>query len=795
MLDYYLKNYKLSILYILFYVIIISCNTTNLEVNMNKKLEVCPVCKYDLQELDHPDLAYGYNSNIYCDYCSKNMKNNIFFHCTSDRLFHKYGFDLCSPCLSNLNNNMNKEDKDFACYFYNNFYDLNITRTPTIILLQKLIKNHYKKCIDCSHLFYKNDYHPKDEICLGCDNTIKYLDEAFSHTCMLKNKQYYYCEKCFYSPDVLDDGKYRVLKLYDKLTNISKACSSCDNLIEECKFWGLAKKDIFLCNKCLFGGDFNNIINAIKKSQITSSNNLVKSPFQNINYSESNVKTSIFWIIDRELSIYYNYLRQNDYYENGDNTGKGKFMKFIDENDFEEDDLEEELDDDNEEDCQYYEFDENFPLLSGFNENEKRNLIFSILQYIYKYKTINGYNSINFFSKSDIQKIQKNTSSDLLIAGFVNNYIKNKIFPLELIFLISNYCGTFLFTSIVNKIMKDNPFESYIKSFKQNHLISDDCNKLYLVNNVDLYINSFRCKLSRMFIMVNNYLKYLKNCDNVILNQVWNFFLKTTSNEINPNSDIYIGYMRSFICNTNNIFAHMLKAFLIYINPNPNLNSKYYFYDEYSGGLSLISSNDLENEYANQIELFTEKIGKQISCEQIINYYINKKNIAKSIENLILSKNCIDYYPDTFFADEDIEIYSGLHKFFKAFFLDALRLSIFKKCYEFVNKSEIDIQNTKELTAKGIIEILNNLKEGIENNNTFKIKQARKKAIPYLKIYGIVFKNDNLNDGIIDRKCAMEFNFNSFINDNYRTRPDLVEPVRNYLGFYSNNEEKIKNCK
>ncbi len=790
---------KLSILHILLYYLLIGCNTVGLKNKMNKSSEECPICESNLLELNHPDLAYGKNSSVYCDHCGNNIKNNI-LHCSSGRSFHKNGFDLCTQCMSQLNNNINKEDKSFVCNFFNNLYDLKLTKTPTFILFDKIIKKHHKKCIKCLQFFYKVNYCPKNAKCLGCDKVINDSDEIFSHTCIKQKETFFYCKKCYHSPSVYfkDKLSYEILDTYDKLLALTRKCHNCKKFIKEKKFWGSGVNKIFFCNNCLFDGNFNDLVNA-RKSYINNGlndrNNKIEHLFKNLNYintDTSNMPT--FTNIDNQLGIYYKYLCKDDYF---DDEGKGKFLQFVEEQECNDDDgdIKDELEDGNEDDCQYCDFDEDFPLLPGTNETERNYLICDILRYIYKFNTINGYQSINFFSKSILNEdIEKYISSSLLVSGYTNEDIEKYIsssllvsgytkkLPYDLILLIANFYGGTLLSDIPKEVSGSNSFDSYIKGFKQNCSLSNSANNFAIVKNIDSYIKSFSCELAGMNFMVKNYLNILNNSKDLILNQVWNFMLKTTSNEIDPDSKIHIKCTRSFIQGTRGIFKNILKAFLVYINPYNNNN---YNSNQNSDNTKYLTSNFL---YKEQVDLFLEKIKGLIYCKSIINCYINKKYPLKSLENFIFM-NTIEYYPDSFLKN-NIEPDSGIYKFFKSFFLYSLRLSIFKECYELINKSKIDLEEAKILTNKGITKILDNLKNAVDNDNTFNIKKAKKNAVPYLKIFGIKFQDEG--NGLICRHFNLKCNVQDFMNNIYRTRPDLVEKVREYLLYHSENATKIK---
>eukprot|EP01083_Nonionella_stella_P128780 390300_1 len=91
--------------------------------------------------------------------------------------------------------------------------------------------------------------------------------------------------------------------------------------------------------------------------------------------------------IDEAKQKYYLKMGRNDYRDYNDHRSKGKFSKFFQENEFESDDMEDELGEDTEpQDCSYTDFDDNFPVHSSItNVEEKQKEIFRILQNVYKY--------------------------------------------------------------------------------------------------------------------------------------------------------------------------------------------------------------------------------------------------------------------------------------------------------------------------------------------------------------------------------------------------------------------------
>lgn len=82
------------------------------------------------------------------------------------------------------------------------------------------------------------------------------------------------------------------------------------------------------------------------------------------------------------LGVYYDSMGRNDYY---DNSGTGLFTKWFEKEEMEIEDMEEELDDENLEDCQYSEFDDNFPLNPPIDDkNVAKVKIIKIIQYCFK---------------------------------------------------------------------------------------------------------------------------------------------------------------------------------------------------------------------------------------------------------------------------------------------------------------------------------------------------------------------------------------------------------------------------
>lgn len=78
---------------------------------------------------------------------------------------------------------------------------------------------------------------------------------------------------------------------------------------------------------------------------------------------------------------------RNDYRNSSYNHEKGKFLKFFDDNEYDSEDIEDELGDDAEaHNCSYIEFDDNFPVHSSIkNPDDKQREIFRILRNCYKY--------------------------------------------------------------------------------------------------------------------------------------------------------------------------------------------------------------------------------------------------------------------------------------------------------------------------------------------------------------------------------------------------------------------------
>eukprot|EP01084_Bolivina_argentea_P144613 253677_1 len=83
------------------------------------------------------------------------------------------------------------------------------------------------------------------------------------------------------------------------------------------------------------------------------------------------------------VGVYYQWMSRNDYY---DADNKGKFSKWCENEGYEDDALEDELQDDNEDDCGLLDFDDNFPFpLGHLNEQNRNKIKFSILNYCYKH--------------------------------------------------------------------------------------------------------------------------------------------------------------------------------------------------------------------------------------------------------------------------------------------------------------------------------------------------------------------------------------------------------------------------
>ena len=121
--------------------------------------------------------------------------------------------------------------------------------------------------------------------------------------------------------------------------------------------------------------------------------------------------------LDRVIGEYYNAMNSKDYY---DDDGIGKFMKWFTTNEHDEDDLEEQLADGNEADCEYIEFDDAFPLPLHMEPNRKIKQ-FEIMQYIFRTGTYTVFaeeqkiNSvdINQIDMKEMAKNQMNISMDI----------------------------------------------------------------------------------------------------------------------------------------------------------------------------------------------------------------------------------------------------------------------------------------------------------------------------------------------------------------------------------------------
>eukprot|EP01084_Bolivina_argentea_P079569 144318_1 len=85
-------------------------------------------------------------------------------------------------------------------------------------------------------------------------------------------------------------------------------------------------------------------------------------------------------LIDQRLAKYYKKKGRNDYYDDG----VGKFKQYCVENGFEDDGLEEEMDQEDAEDCMFVEFDDNFPFKTQpSDEKEQKTIILSIIKKCY----------------------------------------------------------------------------------------------------------------------------------------------------------------------------------------------------------------------------------------------------------------------------------------------------------------------------------------------------------------------------------------------------------------------------
>ena len=84
------------------------------------------------------------------------------------------------------------------------------------------------------------------------------------------------------------------------------------------------------------------------------------------------------------MGQYYTVLGKKDIYF--DNSNKGKFLKWIEDNEYDIDDVDEELKEGNVNDCGYLEFDDNFPFnIIITNERKKQIKMFEIIRYCYLY--------------------------------------------------------------------------------------------------------------------------------------------------------------------------------------------------------------------------------------------------------------------------------------------------------------------------------------------------------------------------------------------------------------------------
>ncbi len=121
----------------------------------------------------------------------------------------------------------------------------------------------------------------------------------------------------------------------------------------------------------------------INNSNIDVNNNNIQAP---INIIKENAgaqsNKSGFQKIDNALGKYYESKEREDYF---DISKVGKFMKYVEEQGFDEDDLNDELDDANMEDCGYLDFDENFPYTNeNLKTSQKREELFTFLKQAHK---------------------------------------------------------------------------------------------------------------------------------------------------------------------------------------------------------------------------------------------------------------------------------------------------------------------------------------------------------------------------------------------------------------------------
>lgn len=140
----------------------------------------------------------------------------------------------------------------------------------------------------------------------------------------------------------------------------------------------------------------------IEINDVAQRENKIFTILQNCYKYNRAINQPIFEMMDNELAKYYKSLNRTDYY---DINHVGKFINYINENEHEEEDIKEQLGDDIlPNDCDYCEFDDNFPFhplqIKDIRNDvdKKQELIFKILQHIYKnrkYPTMNVMNVIN----------------------------------------------------------------------------------------------------------------------------------------------------------------------------------------------------------------------------------------------------------------------------------------------------------------------------------------------------------------------------------------------------------------
>eukprot|EP01084_Bolivina_argentea_P214191 363677_1 len=90
--------------------------------------------------------------------------------------------------------------------------------------------------------------------------------------------------------------------------------------------------------------------------------------------SDQNNEKNVIQFIDEGIAMYYQHVGSSDYF---DIDGIGKFQRFCDDNGYDSDNIDEELD--NAQDSMLVEFDDNFPLHTTMEDDERNEFIFNII--------------------------------------------------------------------------------------------------------------------------------------------------------------------------------------------------------------------------------------------------------------------------------------------------------------------------------------------------------------------------------------------------------------------------------